>query len=94
MAEFETAQFFFKNKTRHLLKHVMKCMRDIDAPMHHVYFLTLRKYIHVYIISISTQQETRNNLPLLLPVFLLQNKILKSLYHIALKYVTTWCPKI
>lgn len=69
MAEFETAQFFFKNKTRHLLKHVMKCMRDIDAPMHHVYFLTLRKYIHVYIISISTQNETRNNRPLLLPVF-------------------------
>lgn len=71
MAEFETAQFFLKNKTRHLLKHVMKCMRDIDAPMHHVYFLTLRKYIHVYIISISrpTQTETRNKLPLLLPVF-------------------------
>lgn len=67
MAEFET--IFFKNKTRHLLKHVMKCMRDIDAPMHHVYFLTLRKYILVYIISISTQNETRNNLPLLLPVF-------------------------
>lgn len=47
MAEFETAQFFLKNKTRHLLKHVMKCMRDIDAPMHHVYFLTLRIYMYI-----------------------------------------------
>lgn len=66
----------------------MKCMRDIDAPMHHVYFLTLRKYIHVYIKSISTQNETRNNRPLLLPVFCYKIKFLKSLYHIALKYVT------
>lgn len=56
MAEFETAQFFFKNKTRHLLKHVMKCMRDIDAPcvFHHI----TEVYTCIYKINKYTTRNT------------------------------------